>query len=488
MRRFAVATVAFALTASAAFANYCARDYVPAATLLVPYAVVSMQSDLSAPDSTGYTTLLSVTNVSSDAELIHVTVWSALSTPVVDFDEVLSGYDVWTINFRDLLTGHFDHFDTTFDGFWKGVEGPGVTPYGPETNQGFTSTLNGPYDTDNTGSPPPVGGVDDTGCNNPYGYHPEYGSGIIAGLANDIFPLAYEYADCDPTHATFGAPPWLKAIDTSKLWFYVTIDVVHNCNLLFPGGGSDYFADYASQDNVLIGEVVYLNSTQHYSEAMPAVHIEAQFDQGAGPRSGLTPKVRVGPSGNFYFIDRPSNDTLLYDTREPLATGFAFRYYDSGGVSSQLLFWKSFYEVLNTNYDQWSEGDTPAAWWACNPYVYYAWDENENSKTRSGGPSGFATPEPNVLPFQTQAAPLDPSNWTGLSANNGWVLLILDSSLPGVETYPFGLEGWAGVRYLFGGYSAGLEAATMANTNCFPGQEFPYLSYKYLYYNRIPIP
>jgi hypothetical protein len=462
MKKFVIVALALALTAGAAYANYCARDYVPAATLLVPYAVVSMQSDLSAPDPTGYTTLLSVTNVSSDAELIHVTVWSALSTPVVDFDEVLSGYDVWTINFRDLLTGHFDYFDTTFDGFWKGLQGPGVTPYGPETNQGFTTQLTGPWDTDS---------MDDTGCNNPYGYHPEYGSGIIAGLANDIFPLAYEYANCDPTHATFGAPPWLKAIDTSKLWFYATIDVVNSCNQYFPGGQNDYFQNYATNDNVLIGEVVYLNSTQHFSEAMPAVHIEAQFDQNA--HYGTSPH----PSDNFYDIHYGSPDTFAYDTREPLATAFAFRYYDSGGVSSQLLWWNSDFEIA---YD-----DTISnyAWDACEPYVYYAWDENELSKTRTGGPSGFATPEPNVIPFQTQAAPLDPSNWDGLMATNGW-MLIINNNGNGDSTNSQDDEAWAGVRYLFGSYSAGLEAATMSNVWCFPDQNFPYLSYQYLYYGN----
>ncbi len=40
------------------------------------------------------------------------------------------------------------------------------------------------------------------------------------------------------------------------------------------------------------------------------------------------------------------------------------------------------------------------------PYIYYAWDENENSKARTVTtcPSGlcFGNPEPNVFPFETQ--------------------------------------------------------------------------------------
>lgn len=453
MKKFVVLALALALTAGAAYANYCARDYVPAATLLVPYAVVSMNSNLSAPDATGYTTLLSVTNVSADVKLIHVTVWSALSTPVVDFDEVLSGYDVWTINFRDLLTGHFDYFDTNFDGFWKGGQGPDVTPFGPTTNAGFATRAEGPWDTDT---------ADDTGCNNPYGYHPEYGAGIISALAYDIFPLSYEYASC-MTSVPFAAPPWLKNIDYSKLWFYVTVDVVNACNQYFPSGSDYWEGGYPLNENVLIGEVIYLNTFSKYSEAMAAVHVEAQIGQDSG-------------KANFYSIHY--DDAAGFDTREPLADAFAFRYYDSGGASTELLLWKSDYELTYVNSLQ------NYAWWACGPYVYYAWDEDENSKSRTGGPSGFDNPEPNVIPFETQAAPIDPTNWTGVMATNGWMLLIFDSALTNHYDYTPWYEAWAGVRYLYTGFSAGLEAATMANTWCFPTQDFPNLSYSFMYFGN----
>src|SRR5436853_7709153 len=74
-------------------------DAVPAATLLLPYFEV----DLNNPN--GLTTLFSINNASATAVLAHVTVWSDLSVPVLDFNVYLTGYDVQTSNLPHLLAG-----------------------------------------------------------------------------------------------------------------------------------------------------------------------------------------------------------------------------------------------------------------------------------------------------------------------------------------------------------------------------------------------
>src|SRR5215813_6409377 len=74
-------------------------DNVPAATLLVPYFEV----DLNNPN--GITTLFSINNASATAVLAHVTVWTDQSVPALDFDVYLTGYDVQTINLRDIFVG-----------------------------------------------------------------------------------------------------------------------------------------------------------------------------------------------------------------------------------------------------------------------------------------------------------------------------------------------------------------------------------------------
>src|SRR5436305_6675816 len=99
MRHAAFLCAVFCLLASAvpASAVICTVDAVPAATLLLPYFEV----DLNNPN--GLTTLFSINNASATAVLAHVVVWSDLSVPVLDFNIYLTGYDVQTINLRDIL-------------------------------------------------------------------------------------------------------------------------------------------------------------------------------------------------------------------------------------------------------------------------------------------------------------------------------------------------------------------------------------------------
>src|SRR6202035_5787511 len=80
-----------------AVAVICTVDDVPAATLLVPYFEVDLAN------GNGITTLFSVNNASATAVLAHVVVWSDLSVPVLDFNIYLTGYDVQSVNLRDII-------------------------------------------------------------------------------------------------------------------------------------------------------------------------------------------------------------------------------------------------------------------------------------------------------------------------------------------------------------------------------------------------
>src|SRR5262245_57097641 len=72
-------------------------DQVPAATLLLPYFEV----DLDTPN--GINTLLSINNASATAVLVHVTLWSDMSVPTFSFDIYLTGFDVQTLSLRDIF-------------------------------------------------------------------------------------------------------------------------------------------------------------------------------------------------------------------------------------------------------------------------------------------------------------------------------------------------------------------------------------------------
>ncbi len=464
MKKILILGVALALVGGVAYANFCARDFVPAATLLVPYAVVDLNAD-GTPNVNGYTTLLGVTNVSSTKQLIHVVVWDAQSSHVVDFDEVLSGYDVWTINFRDLLTGSFNLFDTgdpdkTDNGsgpkptsvppqpqvgdFWKGTLGIPAVPFGPTTNRGYTTALPAPQDIDF--ATPAL-----TGCNFPYGNLASFGPAIVTALQGAIVTLP-QYTPCRT--ASVANPPWLAGLTDNPVFFYVTVDVVTACNQNFPDEDGYWTGGFPSNNNVLIGDVVYLNTATNFSDSFPAVSIEADLDWASATHTG--------------FYSRYSTAAGVNDFHEPLATAFAFRYINTGGPTSNLMVWKDTADIIL------DPADNPV-FNACLPYIYFAFDENENSKARGGGgPSGFNTAEPNVIPFETQKVPLDVANWNGLM-NNGWMLLVFDPSIPFVTTGST-TQAWAAVQYFFGTYSTATEAATLGNVNCFVGDVLPNLN------------
>ena len=473
MKKALVFGLALVLAGGMAYANYCARDYVPAATLLVPYASVDMDSTGLVPETGGGSTLLWVTNVSAERQIIHISVWNAYSSPVVDFDEVLSGYDVWRIDFKDMLTGHFDYFDTEgIDGFWRPPTAklPGVStnlgivvqPFGPTSNC-VNPLLPPAQDTDY-----PLDLTSADGCAFPYGFHPEYGSGIVRRLRNAIYTNDYQLNYCSTPATLLSNPPWLDAITRDPLFFYVTVDAVDYCSRDFPNSAAYWYNHVTpDEDNVLIGDIIYINYKTNQSDSIPAVHIEYDGD------------YELGPDGPYFYTlmgyDTTGGVSGPYlDRLEPLATAFAFRYMNAGGVSTELVVWKNTFDEVYVYIGD----EIYYFWWASDPYIYYAWDMNENSKTRGFGPSGFDTPEPNVIPFETQKVPLNPVNWSGLMEGDGWMLLVFDPSIPytGGGPYWFYTEAWAGVVYNLVNPSTGVtfstmtEAATMANYWCFPDQ------------------
>src|SRR5215216_1332535 len=57
----------------------CDISVAPAATLLLPYFEVDID------DPAGETTLFTITNVSNEDQIAHVTLWTDYSFPVIDF-------------------------------------------------------------------------------------------------------------------------------------------------------------------------------------------------------------------------------------------------------------------------------------------------------------------------------------------------------------------------------------------------------------------
>jgi len=470
---FVLAAVVALFLGSAAYANYCARDVVPSATLLVPYIAVGMT--LGAPDDAKVTTIFGITNVSREAQIVHVTVWDAGSSPEIDFDIILSGYDVWQINWRDFLRGRFDIF----------VDGATTaTPYDSHSDEG-AAVPNDPFEWGPDGRETNPGGSsvgtlatpeDRTAFNADPNCDPNPGYGNLSGLSTLIIgklidPLvvrAHNGCSGNPIRGQY-LTDWLSALGQDPLFFYATADVVTTCNTQFPSAAT-YFQGIISHANVLIGDVTYLAANGNKSEAMSAVHIESDVD-------ALTflPAIPL-PPGQVTFYSRYS--TL--DRREPLGTAFAFRYKNENNITTKAIVWKDRYDLIGAPTNKWDD---------CGYYIYYAWDEDEHSKSRStSGPSGTGTRDhdPNEFPFETQEVAITAQNfdvWTAAEAPGGWFLLVFPLSY-GTFTDPDGAnnpllisyQAWVGVKFDYGAFSGGLEAATLGNYNCYRADVLPALN------------
>ncbi len=483
MRKALTITLVAALAlfaGSVAYANYCARDVVPASTILVPYAVTDMDGAYT-PDYQGYTTILTITNVSREAQLIHITVWNALSEACLDFNEVLSGYDMWQINFRDMIAGNFGLFDT--DRNSSVVNGGYRTPFewGPDGRSAYAPpTLAGLPLPQNANVPP------STDCQMPYKtvdvrsnvdclrsplvarqhYGCEHSANLITNVSKKF-----------NVRSKFVGNDWLAKLTDDPLFYYVTIDVVDRCNFLFPSE-SGYFSQRYVNENVLLGDIVYLSARDNFSEAVNAVHIESD-----STGQGLF---------NFYedkLSDVDTDEPYLYT--EPLATALAFNYYNGyQGVTSSVIMWKNDHEI---------RVDTDGKVDDCGAYLYYAWDMDEHTISRSGScqvsPCSVNDIDPNEFPFETQKVGINTNNFD-LPATAGWMLVIFPPSYGYTQAYDptnptdnylfyRNYMAWAAVTYNYAGYSAGVEAATLANAHCFSSQVQPQLG---MSFDSYPLP
>ena len=378
---------------SEAAAEICTIDDVPAATLLLPYFEVDLN------DPNGITTLFSVNNASATATVAHVTVWTDLSVPVLDFDVYLTGFDVQTMNMRDILNGILpltaddgaDPTDTisnqgsmSQDINFPGSSGPCAAPaYGP-LGAGFVQGHLQPALTGNLSS--------EVGC-----VGVNYGDGIARG--------------------------------------YVTVDVVTQCNLQFPSTPG-YFTGVAGFSNILWGDYFYVDTEQNFAQGETLVHIEA-----CQPGNGFIGYVGNGAGwcpfglGDFTFYSRYVSDTGV-DQREGLASEFAVRY-----ITGELF-------DGGTDYIVWRDsrsadiigGACPAegnfGWYPLNQELVVAFDEEENNEELCFVTSDVSPPtggQQTCFPIETGrynvrtsgvpgSQPLDPS------FEFGWMFLDLDLS------------------------------------------------------------
>ncbi len=497
---------------SVVYANVCAFDAVPAATLLFPF----VQYDYVTDGAAG-TTLFSITNVSSEAQVVHITLWTDYSVAILDFNLLLTGYDVQTFNIRDILAdgvlpGPFAPHNTP-NSYWEyGNQGGEPNSDGPVSE---TNTLNGAWIDGILANPESILGLNCTVGN---GHPSEYVGGIdgtILGWFQDWLMVsqgagARSFGTCGAGNSSITGTWWLDdAFNANRMtWMYITADVVTACNLVFPDDQTGQYFDFLRDNgaegdgtaNVLIGDVIYLDPVGGFSEALNTVHLEADEQLAMVATPLVNPATNLPhPNGwptSFYSRYASGFNFADWGFREPLGTAWAFRYMNDPAQNAftYIRAWKGvswnrkivdLWGDFGFAYDQTVSHFTALN---CLAYTYYAWDEAENVTSITDNPWSFpggGNEVPNLLPLETQEVSVDEFT---LPDNFGWMLFVWPASnfdgLPGSDPNPEFYQTWMGVKYqAFGQYSAALDGALMANYNCFQQQVLPNLGIDFDYVN-----
>jgi len=265
----------------------------PGATLLIPYFEVDLG------DPAGQTTLISVNNASAKPTLARVVLWTDWSVPTLAFDIYLTGYDIQTLNLRDLFTK--SELPTT----------------GPDTsNVGDLSSDS----------------VIFNGC----------GTAGANGISEPLSATQLAQLKAAHTGQPIGSSLPQQCAGSGSLGpnvatGYITIDTVNRCTPRTVGTtentpvAANYFAKrgtgLASDNNALWGDYYYINSKRNTSDSQSAIAIVADPDFFSG--------------GEYTFYGRYVNFDGR-DDRVPLSSLYYARYVDGGTFSggTDLIVWR----------------------------------------------------------------------------------------------------------------------------------------------------
>jgi hypothetical protein len=453
MRKLTVSIALAGLLAmgGVAVAEICTIDDVPAATLLLPYFEVNLD------DTAGVTTLFSINNASAIAHLAHVTLWTDESVPTLDFDVYLTGYDVQTINMRDIFNGILPR--TADDGIDPDTPGPTAAAI---SNQGALSLPDLPStpflsgDANFPGSTGPCGAISTVYDAAPT---PELSASVIAHI---------RAAHTGNSSPVYGACSGLNYGDNIARG-YVTVDSVNQCNLEFPSSAG-YFgpAGLANNRNVLWGDYFYVDNANNFAQGETLVHVEACPTPSVGQGADDCDFV----AGDYTFYGRYVAGTAI-DQREPLASNFATRFLNGGGFDggTDLVVWRDNTLPLGALTHSCAVGRF--SWVPLNQADVVAFDEVENPQDlcfqgdNVSPPTGGAE---TCFPVEAQRVNLILSNvpfgaTPAPSATFGWMFLNLNTTVAG-SVFPGRAQAWVTtVMNAEGRYSVGYDAIKL-DTMC----------------------
>jgi hypothetical protein len=451
-----------------AFAEICTVDDVPAATLLLPYFEVNLD------DPNALTTLFSINNASAAAAIAHVTVWTDESIPTLDFDVYLTGYDVQTINVRDIFNGNVPR---TAD---RGVDAGGfgtadsISPSPPlgTTQAANVNPFTGPF---TPGVPTEFDFGGSSGpCVAPY-TNPVLSASAQASLRN---------AHTGKASSGFGGQCVGFNYGDNIARGYITVDSVTICNLFFPSSATYFSGGIADTRNILWGDYFYVDNAGNFAQGETLVHVEScipgngfvGFVGNGGRRITGAPWCPFAP-GEYTFYGRYAA-VAGQDQREPLSTTFATRFLNGGPFSggTDLIVWRDSKTIPTGLNGPHACGDF-VGWFPLGQSDAVAFDEQENPQnlcTTTCEVSPCDTAVPTCFPLEAQRISLNggsPFDDPTPLAAFGWMYLNLNTTVAGVAypaTNPAIAQAWVTtVMDAQGRFSVGFDAIQL-DTACQP--------------------
>jgi hypothetical protein len=358
------------------------------------------------------TTLFSINNASAAAVLANVVVWTDLGVPTLGFQVYLTGYDVQTINLRDIFHGNLP-------GTASDLQDPQdvISPQGTYSQDLDFASCSGilPY------QPLPASFVvhlEDA--------HTGRFSSLLNGCAG-------------------------QDLRDGRIRGYVTVDTVGACTLKVPSDPG-YFGPLgvATNQNVLWGDYLYIDPANKYSDGENLVRVKAF--PGAFQPGDLTFYGRyVGMSGA--------------DARQPLATTWGSRYVNGGAFSggTDVVAWRDSGRIVRP----FPCGTQPAGFplqWARQ----VTFNEEETPQTIPAFPAQPQTmPGAGAFPAEANKVHIGGPGFP-LPFNFGWLFFDLNSPNPASQEGRDIRQSWmATILKAQGQYSAGFSA-TPFDSACTP--------------------
>jgi hypothetical protein len=397
----AVAIFSLVLVGGEAFATPNAIDVVPAATLLLPYFEVDLANG-------GVVTLFSINNASAAPQLAHITLWTNLSRPTLDFTVYLTGYDVYTVNLGSLFS-------------------TGSLPPAPGPGPSYANNIDENAGAFSISTDPPgeaIGAASDGSLCRQIGAVP-----LPAALPANFLSFIRR------VHTGLSAPAGFAEADActsgiccggfdvnggnTKAIGYITIDVVTDCSPI-TATNPLYFSRTVNtrEGNVLWGDWFLADPLNDFAQGDTLVHIENYPEQ-------------VGPGYTFYgrYVAYSGEDN-----REPLATTWGVRYFGSNPPfdASDLLCWRDEGTNDTFTYFNCSLGGNPPDGQPMSQDQLVIFDEEENPVTAESPPFSPSpiVPGQTPCPYETNRSRVGGDFLTSPFAA-GWLFLNLNTQIDG---------------------------------------------------------